>query len=250
MKKILLLVTYFMCLQYTQAQVDSVNTKSNTLRLDKLKNGNNTYVVYIQDSLNGPKYNFELWERIIDKNATSNKNTLVWNRYQNNKTKFYKYIIGFTNKLEPISEEVYHEEIKDGITVVTKKHFIYNGNQMHSNPDSNKHTAKPVEVLDLKNSFNWELDLETFSTLPLAKDKKFAINFYHPGSKIPPKYYDFVVDRSEKLTFNNKSLDCWVVKVVYSKKQSSEFWIDKSTYNVLQMREYFYGKYRFKKLIA
>jgi hypothetical protein len=111
------------------------------------------------------------------------------------------------------------------------------------------HNTKAFKLDTLGNSFNWELDLETLSSLPLEKNKTFAINFYHPGSKTLPKYYNYSVDRTEPLNFNEVSFNCWVVKVVYSAHQSCEFWINQTTHTVLQMKEEFYDRCRFKRLV-
>ncbi|WP_338767880.1 hypothetical protein WAF17_06645 [Bernardetia sp. ABR2-2B] len=245
MKYILSFLFIFIILNNIQAQIDTVNTQTDVLEIKQLQESKNSYIVYIQDSIY--KSNFEIWDRTVSKNE--NTYQLHWTRHTNDKDNFHKYLITFDEKLCPLSEKVVHQELKNEEQSVEKKHFIYEENKMYSDKDTTIHNTEPFEIDDLKHSFNWELDLEVLSALPLEEDKQFAISFYHPASKTPPKYYKYWVDRSEEISLNNKSMDCWVVKVIYSEYQSSEFWIDKSTHRVLQMKEGFFGKYRFKKLI-
>ena len=230
-------------------QIDSVNTTTHTLKLESPKEGKKSYIVYLQDSLNGAKYNFEIWDRTISKNKGTRINSLKWIRHKNTKEDFYEYEIKFDNQLKPLSEQVIHHQSKNNQHTTEKKYFIYDDDKLFTSSDKNLHTVESFQRDTLDYSFNWELDLETLSCLPLAKNKTFAINFYHPGSKTPPQYYNYNIDRTENLNFNGAISKCWVVKVVYSQHQSSEFWIDQSTHQVLQMKEEFYGKYRFKKLI-
>lgn len=231
------------------AQIDSVNTQSNTLNTEQLSLEKKTYVVYLQDSLNGIKYNFEIWNRIITKDKSTKNSILSWTRHQNVKGNYYQYQIRFDDQLNPLTEQVVYQQKKGNEIVTKKKHYIYKNGSLYTSQDTTLHNTKEFRLQTLNHSFNWELDLETLSSLPLKEKKTFAINFYHPGSKTLPQYYNFTVDRSEILSFNKTSFNCWVVKVVYSKHQSSEFWIDKDTHTVLQMKEEFYGKYRFKKLV-
>ena len=114
--------------------------------------------------------------------------------------------------------------------MLEKKHFIFSNNKIYYNTDKTKHNTQPIESIN--HSINWELYIETLSTISLEKDKHFAICFYNPGSKTPPKYYNYIVRESEYITVNNKIFDCWILKVIYSEKQSCEFWIDKSTHTI------------------
>jgi hypothetical protein len=245
MKTLLILIVSLLLLNPIYGQIDSVNTKSNILKTERLALGKKTYIVYLQDSLHGAKYNFEIWDRILTQNKTVKTNTLQWIRHKNGKGEEYRYEIKFDDKLIPLSEQVVHQQK----TSSKRKYFIYKNDGMYSSQDTLLHNTKAFKLNTLRHSFNWELDLETISCLPLAANKTFAINFYHPGSKTLPKYYKYSVDRVEVLTFNKISFRCWVVKVVYSEHQSSEFWVDQTTHTVLQMKEEFYGRYRFKRLV-
>jgi hypothetical protein len=244
MKYILVSTLIFFCFGTLQAQTDTVNTQTDVLEVKQLPKEKTSYIVYIQDSIY--KSNFEIWDRTVIKNE--NHYQLHWTRHANDKNNFHNYLITFDEKLRPLSEKVVRQDFGEN-QMLEKKHFIFEENKMYSDADSTQHNTAPFEIADLKHSFNWELDLEILAALPLADKKQFDICFYHPASKTPPQYYRYWVDRSEELALNDKKMDCWVVKVIYSEFQTSEFWIDKSTHRVLQMKEGFFGKYRFKKLI-
>ncbi len=245
MKYVLFTTITLLCLNSLQAQIDTINTKTDVLEVRQLPKEKISYIVYIQDSIY--KSNFEIWDRLVTKIEDSYQ--LQWTRHSNDKNNYHNYLITFDENLRPLSEKVVHQELTENRKSIEKKHFIYEENKMRSNEDTTQHNTAPFEIADLKYSFNWELDLEILAALPLADTKQFDICFYHPASKTPPQYYRYWVDRSEELTLNDKKMDCWVVKAIYSKFQASEFWIDKSTHRVLQMKESFFGKYRFKKLI-
>jgi len=100
--------------------------------------------------------------------------------------------------------------------------------------------------------FNWELDLETFSLLPLQIGKSFAINFYHPGSAILPHYYLYKVEGMTTISrYAQKSIQCYQIRINYPNSNNySIWWVDVKTHNILKMKEYFNGKYRYKLLLS
>lgn len=101
-------------------------------------------------------------------------------------------------------------------------------------------------------SFNWELDLETFSLLPLAKGKTFAIHFFQPGAKQAPAWYIYKVTGTEKLkTANGQKVDCFKLYTEYANNRGySTWWISRKTHEVLKMEEHFGKVTRFKIKLA
>jgi|SRR6056297_2850308 len=232
------------------AQVATVNTETKVLKTIEGNESSKTYLVYLQDSLNGGKYNFEVWDRKLTHNVKNKTYTLNWIRNKNSKKESYNYEIIFDTNFKTLTERVIHKKLKDDHYITNRKYFMYENNKMYSSPDSLLHNTLPVRIDDLKYAINWELDLETVEALPLRLHKEFAICFYHPGSKTLPKYYNLIVDRSEIVELNEKNFDCWVLKVAYSKHQTCEFWVDKKTNTVLVTKDKVFGKYRFKRLVV
>ncbi|WP_425389575.1 hypothetical protein [Ekhidna sp.] len=246
MKKSILFIIKTALPVFLIAQIDSVNTTNNQLKIDQLNEGQATYLVYLQDSISGPKYGIEVWDRMIKK--IDDSYSFKWNRYAASGSRYSYEIAASANEFSPIEERVNERIVKAGDVNIRKKHFIYSGDKIFTNSDTTMHTMEPFELAALDNSFNWEMDLETLSMLPINQGKSYAINFYHPGSKTEPAYYLFEVIRSETLSFNDVAFECWVLKVEYSPNQSSEFWVDKKTHRVMKMKEFFYGRYRYKVL--
>ncbi|MBL6449594.1 hypothetical protein JMN32_25005 [Fulvivirga sp. 29W222] len=135
--------------------------------------------------------------------------------------------------------------------IAQNRYFIYESNSIFTSSDKNKHDGDSFRLDDLNNSFNWEMDMETFSMLPFEKDKTFAVNFYHPGSKSLPEYYLYAVNRSEEIEFNGKKYDCWVLRIDYTSGNGhTEFWIDKNTKRTMKMKEVYKDILRIKVLIV
>lgn len=238
----------FWCASFA-GEIDTLNTKNSNSKFRTVSASTNSYIVYLQDSINGLKYNFEIWERTLMPNDNNGANTLIWKRHKNQKGEHYHYSIKFDNSFRPIEERITSKRIVNQEEKIEKSYFMYDGNRMFTSSDSLLHTTKSFFINDLQHSFNWELDLEILASLPLEENKVFALCFYHPGSKSLPNYYLYAVNREEKLCNTGKCYDCWVLNVEYSAVQKSEFWIDKESHTVIQMKESFYGKFRFKRLI-
>ncbi|WP_048826011.1 hypothetical protein [Hymenobacter sp. DG25B] len=96
-------------------------------------------------------------------------------------------------------------------------------------------------------TFNWELDLETLELLDYAPNKQFVINFYHPGSKTPPQWYEYRVVGKEKIpVLGGGQEECWLLKINYSEQNYGQFWVSVKTREVLKMEELFNGVMRYK----
>lgn len=228
------------------AQTDTVNVKNRNLQLKHLNLGKTTYLVYFQNKPDSPKYNVEIWDRNIYKNK---KNSYQMNWLRQNAKKNHKYIINVNEYFKPISESILIRSTKKEDKNETRKFFLFDENKMYSHKDTTKHNSKAFSIPNTELAFNWELDLETLGMLRLDKYNEFVINFYHPGSKTPAKYYTYKKVREEVITFNNKNFDCWILKINHNKQQWSEFWIDKKTRKVIKTRDFFYGRFRYKKMV-
>ncbi len=85
-------------------------------------------------------------------------------------------------------------------------------------------------------TYNWEIDIETYSLLPMREGYRAVMNFYHPGASTPPGYYLLEVEGSEQVTLpDGSSLDCWVVFTDYGGTQPTRFWYTKKGQNFVKM---------------
>lgn len=245
MKKTLLIIILFISLKSIGQEI-IINTQNNTLNTNNLPLNKNSYFVYFQDKPNTPKYNLEVWDREVKK-GNYNTFTIYWLRQNHKKT--YHYNINVDQNFRPITEEIRIKNNDKNNVKEERKYFIFENNRVFTHKDTIKHNQDAFSINNTALAFNWELDLETLSMLPLKDFEIFKINFYHPGSKTSAKYYTYKKVRTEKLTFNEKDFDCWILKIDHNDKQWSEFWIDKKTKKVLKMRDYFFGKFRYKVLV-
>ena len=103
--------------------------------------------------------------------------------------------------------------------------------------DSVKNNAVKALDLDLSEpTFNWEVDLETYSLLPMKNGYHAVMNFYHPGGSTPPAFYHLKVTGSEKLILpNGKPMDCWILFTDYGGTQPTQFWYTKKEQNFVKM---------------
>jgi hypothetical protein len=250
MNKIYLLVIAQLLLynvaSYSQ-EID-VNTENNVLNIEQLKTGKRSYLVYFQDSLEGPKHNFSIWDRKLFLN--NDTYTLDWriNSFdKSNKTE--TTIVLRSQNFQPLEQHT-KVNMRSPQEKVGLKHFIYENNKMQSDADSLYHNDKPIVISDLKNTFNWEVDLETLSMLPYKLEAKFSIAFYHPGSSLPPQNWLYEVIGSEIVSFDNKGIDCWKLKIDYgSTNGSTTFWVDKKSFIVIKALDSGQYGYRFKLLL-
>tara|TARA_Y100000815_G_scaffold95286_1_gene84136 strand:+ start:46 stop:780 length:735 start_codon:yes stop_codon:yes gene_type:complete len=229
---------------FSFSQTDSINTQNHKLKSEQLYLGQNTYAVYFQNESGTTKQNFEIWDRRIQQKPDGSY-TLDWTRHSVKDV--YKYSIHVDQNFKPITEEIIKTSFEK--RQPEKTYYSFEQNSIHSYADTLKHNVEAFSMEGTGLAFNWELDLEILSMLPLKKQEKFVLNFYHPGSKTPPQYYVYEKVREEVLEFNAVKFNCWVLKIDHNEKQWSEFWIDKQTFKVLQMRDFFYGRFRYKKLV-
>ncbi|MBL6449595.1 hypothetical protein JMN32_25010 [Fulvivirga sp. 29W222] len=105
MKKLIMVLLLLLTFAgYAQTQIDSVNTLNQVLKFNQLNETTNTYLVYFQDSISGPKRNMEIWERTITKVQKKGVYKFIWNRYLSNGSYVNCEILSDINSFKPISE--------------------------------------------------------------------------------------------------------------------------------------------------
>lgn len=227
------------------AQVDTINAKNNRLLTDRLKEGTAKYLVYQTDSLTGIVTSSDIWERSISFGSLAGSNQAVtlfeWKWYRNESLFRHVKAVADRKTLAPISENTLF------------KGFAFAGYRFDNGfltPDSTlqgNRVNKAMKVALTPAIFNWELDMETFSTLPVnSVGQKFAIAFMDPNSPTP-NYHVYEVTGAENLALNKEvSIKCWLLRINYGNGAYAQFWISQQSHEVLKMREYFNGTYRYK----
>lgn len=224
--------------------VDTIRLKDRRLNTKYLKPGLRQYLVYSQDPKKSNVLGFWFWmrnTRIINyKGEQLFETTQHW---YGNDTLNYR-VISSLNRVSDYSPIYFSETVHNKV-----KAFDWSLDKIVGS-DSVLNNSEKGFSLDFKvPNFNWNLDIETFEMLPLAKGKVFAINFYDAGLD-PPEYIIYKVIGSELVkTYGDELVDCWKLSTdgTHDKEYYSEtFWISKKTHEFLKEEDIFNGKYRYK----
>lgn len=225
------------------AQIDTINISKNDLVTSNLKPGLHQYLVYFENPAKKRIGNSSVWNRQINfKNVNGRDVIEIEQFWYMSDTAFNRYVYSISDR--KTFAPIFHKTKMRGAIEA----FDF-GEQKISGSDSVENNAKKDLGVALEvTTLNWELDLEIFSTLPIKKEgQRFLINFYHPGGRSNPKYYEYAIIGSEKLSVvNDLSIDCWRMKIDYSADAWAIFWISKKSKEVLKMQEQFRGGYRYK----
>jgi hypothetical protein len=212
---------------------DTVTISYGDLKTNRLRNQVSEYLVVIKRG--EALLQSQLWTRAVSIGMHKSKPIIKIEQYwQQIDSKKNKRILSLNHfdSFSPIYHKVQGHNMLDSYDYKDK---VIVGSDSVLNND------KIDFSMDLpKSSFNFELDLEILSTLPFKKDRVFMVNFYHPGSKTPPKYYAFEVVGIDK------KRNAWILETNYDSSNKAKFWIDKDTYDVLLVKDTFGPITRFK----
>ena len=234
----------------TFLRLNAQNNETDTIRLSEkrfltkdLQAGTNQYLVYAHAKEVGKVFYLGVWSRKISLEKWRGQEVIVISQ------DWYSQDTATTRTIFSVAEgetfkPIYHyaKSPKQGIEA-----FNFETNKIVG-ADSLANNLRKGWSIDLKEpTLNWELDMEILAILPYKEGKHFAVNFYHPGSKMPPQYYVYKVLGSEKLVaIGNHSIDCWQVRIDYNATMYATFWISKKTKEVIKMKEFFGSGYRYK----
>ncbi|MCC9135479.1 hypothetical protein ACFSKU_13785 [Pontibacter silvestris] len=223
------------------AQPDTLAISAKDLKVKQLKPGTRQYLVTVQTPGNPKVLTQSLWNRKVSYQTIDGKERLV----------IRQNWIG----TDTLSHRAVYSICKKNFVPIYHTSTIYRGtlaynfyaDRVEGTDTTVNNAAKGFKVALQEATFNWELDLEFFESLPLKANTVYKINFYHPGSKAGPKDYLYEVTGSEKLTtINNTSVECWQLKIDYGSSNYAIFWIAKKTHEVLKMEERFNSVKRYK----
>lgn len=240
---IILLVIVF---QLTvNAQNDTIDIGKKELLMKNLPEGTDQYLIY---AIKGKKISTSL----------ISSRTVKYDKFNNRDVVIVSHLIG--GPVKKRSQEVY--SINDAANFEPIYHYRKAGNgkieafnfskkQMHGADTVTNNSQKTFRMPIKTPTLNWELDLEIFKTLDYKKGKTFVINFYHPGSKNTPQFYEYKIVREETIQGLNGTIDCWVMMIDHGItngiRSFQTFWIDKKSKAIIKQLE-IYGKTKVYKL--
>lgn len=246
MTKYILTLSLTLVLSTLKAQVDTVYSIPQKLVNASLKEGTTQYLVFIKFKQKPKQSKTFVWERKIAVKKIGDKDLVeVVQHWYGADSTDYRYVYSLVNKQNYLP--LYHKTSSQRLGIEA---FDFYDNKIKGS-DSVANNKKASFELVTRNPLNWELDLETFSLLDLKEGKRFAINFYHPGGRTNPQFYEYKVIGSEKLnTLDGKQIDCWKLRIDYSPKSYAIFFISKKHKEVIKMEEDFGMGIRYKVKLA
>jgi len=237
------LTLYFSTLK---AQVDTIYAIPKKLIDASLKQGTSQYLVFIKFKQMPKQSKTFVWDRKVSIKQVNGKDHIeVVQHWYGGDSTDYRYVYSLVDKENYLP--TYHKTIlsRTGIEA-----FDFYDNKIKGS-DSIANNKKAAFELITKKPLNWELDLETFTLLDLKEGKRFAINFYHPGGRSNPQFYEYKVTGSEKVnTIDGKQIDCWKLRIDYNAKSYAVFYISKKNREVIKMEEDFGMGTRYKVKLA
>lgn len=119
-------------------------------------------------------------------------------------------------------------KVKDSVEA-----FVFSGPKIEADPGAARNKVAGFSRTADFDLFNFETDTEMFRTLPLKKNYRVVIPFYHPGSKSAFQFtlYEVIGEESISLTGNLK-IDCWKLK--FHSNPSAILWLDKKTQQLVK----------------
>lgn len=237
-KYTLLILIAFSTFCKINAQIDSIKTTFNKLKLQSIKESANNYLVYMEKP-DGSLVNMAIWKR--ETKLTHDK-IIIKQHWQTTDSATTRYVYSECNRGNFAPLYHYSKWGKHIDAFDFKKQIVIGSDSI---PNKRKEGFK--KNYDYK-PFNWELDLEVMKLLPYKFGKTFAINFYHPGSNASPsKFYEYKVLKKEYIenSFDGKT-ECWVLQIHYAQDDEAIFWISVKTQDVLKMVEHYRDFTRYK----
>lgn len=246
MTKTNILVTILLCMVAfgASAQVDTLYSIDPKEIRNHVKERTDQYLVFFQNKKKKKQAGAYIWSRSIRFKKHQNKDVIeIEQKWYSSDSTGYRYIYSLVDRTTflPIHHRTWMQRTG------TEAFDFYADKIVGSDTVANNSKAGFV-VKDLtRTTLNWELDLETFSLLNLKANKRFAINFYHPGGRTEPKLYEYkVIGETTLPGLDGAAVSCWKLRIDYAPNAWAIFYISKKNREVVKMEEEFGSGVRYK----
>jgi len=218
------------------SQVDSIKAGPDKSRLSEIQPGKASYAVWFQDTTSNTVSQISIWNREVFFSRLNGMDVAVVRQmryYSDQKRNKFVYTVSDRKTLRTIYDFTSRGGLNEAFN------FSFKGIE---GADSVKNNSKK----DFRLSFNdfpfcFEMDLEVLSLLPITRvGQKFAVNFYHPGGEIPPKYYLVeVLGREVLQTIDRKPVACWKIRLRYDETSYDYSWITTQSHELLRLEGHY-----------
>jgi hypothetical protein len=230
-------------------KVDTIGMGHTPLLTGALHPGLRQYLIYMQDPKEPKNLFFWFWLRNIAVQTVNGEKVFVISQHWYGSDSSTYREVNSINRMDDFYP-VYHCEATVGKT----RAYNWGSDKIKGADTVAGNSAKDFALAFTAPNFNWNLDVETFEMLPLAKGKTFAINFYDAGLDTP-QYVIYKVAGDEVLQMmDNQQIDCWKlvtegnVKTTGNKiaHYSETYWISKQGHEFLKEEDHYGRAFRLK----
>jgi hypothetical protein len=215
----------------TDAQ--EINARNSGLLVQRLVEQTATYSVYVIDSQSGKVEYSDIWRRKTAFSPDGARVTLDWEWFRAGELVRSVTAVADRRSFAPLSEHSWSKARGEA------QFEFHDGSMTRS-------TGEPVPLPEP--IFNWEMDLELLSLLPIeAVGQRFKVALMDPF-QAEPAYREYAVTREDTVALHTAEpgIASWVLRIEYERDAWAEFWIGKNSHQVLKMQELYGGKYRYK----
>jgi hypothetical protein len=242
--KVIFIISFSILFASTvSAQVDTVYQFDSKLIANRIKEGRSQYCMFYQNKTSPKKAGTYIVDKAITFKTVNGIDAIeIIQKLYSSDSAGYNYVYSLVRRdnFNPI----YHRTWRQRTGIEAYDFYV---NKIVGSDSVANNSKKGFELLTTHPLLNWELDLETFSILPLKKDKTFAINFYHPGSPTKPMLNSYKVVGEENINgMEGVKIACWKLLIDYGPKQQATFFISKKTGEVIKLEEDFGSGVRYK----
>jgi hypothetical protein len=235
MRKILITLPVLLLSMVCLAQTDTISIARRNLKLADLKGGTSQFAVWSKNELTGKVSRIILWERKVDfaeKDGRKTINVAQRRIYEDSAKNTFVFTVSDFATFRTLYD---YRTDKTGIQA-----FDYKENRIIGSDTILKNTKAGFNLSFPVSPYCFELDVETLSMLPINHvGQKFAIDFYHPGGSVLPKYYPVTVVREDNLVSEARDpIKCWVIRLDYDDKNYDLSWISKKKHLFIKLESH------------
>lgn len=231
---------------------DTVYINTRNIKVGDLKEGKSVYLVYYRQHKEATRTMTQFWTRTVKRKIENGKRVIEVCQYWEDKDSIVHSAKSLCDgeTFKPIFHESWWNARGKKSTSVYNyetKQVTIDGNDVVNDTSAKRKQLmagflKAADVYHL----NWHLDLEVFSTLPLALHKTCAIPFYEAGYNEPENIFYTVSGEDQLKGYDSQPISCWVL-THETPGNKEKFWISKKTKEVLKLEQEVNGKmYRYK----
>lgn len=227
----------------TFAQKDTILVDAKNLKINNLRFGNSTYLIYTKKGKDHPAQNQTLVQMSVSKENHNGKGAVAIKQtwFEKDTVSHTAYSLLNANDLSTIQHNYWWKRTGQNIDLdFEKKTAKLEGKFSDTQKEK---FMKDFNIASESGYFlNWHADLALFPLFPFKENAVFKVKFHDPGIQKPSTEV-YKVMKSEAV----EGIDCWVLEYTLPRNMGYQrFWIAKKAKEVIKEEDSFNGMLRFK----